>query len=313
MDFFDQLEQWEKFDLWEEVFSNLNQESNRITATLTTDVGKSEHNSSLNRYKDVLPYDHTRVLLENDCYINANHTQILSSSYILTQGPIPGTCRDFWDMAWSYDIPIIIMLCKIVENCQNKCYQYWPLKPNVPVTYGEFVLTTKTKKALDSYMISEIIVHKKDDRDTKKTFIHFHFTSWPDYGVPNDVKDFIHFVLKIQDLHKTFGISKPLCIHCSAGIGRSGTFVLIDSIIKQIVSESTTDNIDVIATLLSMRASRINLVQTCEQFKFVYFSIHYYLKNYCEVEAVDNGKENGDGNTTSSSNNSFESYDSQND
>lgn len=286
MDFFNQLEQWEKFDLWSEVFMNLKHETVKMSSSLKSDIGRLKSNLCFNRYRDILPFDHTKVPLDNDSYINANFVKISidRSNYILTQGPLLSTCFNFWSMIWKYDIPIIVMLCNVIENGQSKCEYYWPKYENIPIIFDHFEINLLFKEIYNSFEINEIEIKHKTLNLVKKCF-HIQYIDWPDYGIPDNVQIFVDFIRKVQKIEQNKNIYKlndefpPICVHCSAGIGRSGTFILVDTIIKQIEQEKTVNNIDVLSTLLFMRSCRINLINTADQLRFSYLSINYYIKN----------------------------------
>ncbi|XP_055224385.1 tyrosine-protein phosphatase non-receptor type 2 isoform X9 [Gorilla gorilla gorilla] len=192
-------------------------------------VAKFPENRNRNRYRDVSPYDHSRVKLQNaeNDYINASLVDIEEAqrSYILTQGPLPNTCCHFWLMVWQQKTKAVVMLNRIVE---------------------------------------------KESSGETRTISHFHYTTWPDFGVPESPASFLNFLFKVRESGSLNPDHGPAVIHCSAGIGRSGTFSLVDTCL---VLMEKGDDINIKQVLLNMRKYRMGLIQTPDQLRFSYMAI----------------------------------------
>lgn len=193
-------------------------------------------NKKLNRYQDVAPYDHSRIILKKGStdYINANLIKVEKANrkYILTQGPLIGTVGHFWLMVWEQGTKAVLMLNKLIEKKQEKCSQYWPAKTgkehammmdnvNLSLEYIEY-------KDYSYYLVRRL---KLTDLETgnSREILQFHYTTWPDFGVPSSPTAFVEFLRKVRSENVLEPNVGPAIVHCSAGIGRSGTFCLVDS------------------------------------------------------------------------------------
>lgn len=243
--------------------------------------GRLEANASLNRYFNVIPYDKTRVKLtrlENFDYINANHVTVSKAArqYILTQGPLVETIGHFWLMVWEQKSNFIVMLNRTVELDMVKCEAYWPEEEGSTDTYDDVKLSiTNEKTSVHKHFT--IRTFKLTDLETEKsrTITQYSYTAWPDHGTPESPTPILRLLI---DLRKTGGLDKmdePCIVHCSAGIGRSGTFILIDAVLSMIENQGSTEGIDIIQTLLEMRECRKGLIQTGTQLRFAYMTILY--------------------------------------
>lgn len=247
-------------------------------------------NKHLNRYRDVYPYDHSRVPLANVSttdYINASLvvSGSVSRSYILTQGPLKGTVEHFWSMVWEQKSSAVIMLNRVIENGTLKCHQYWPGGEEEVVMcemVGLKVENIETKPG-DHYNIGILrITHLESGESRDVT--HFHYTTWPDFGVPTCPDTFLQFLGAVRESGSLESSVGPAIIHCSAGIGRSGTFVLVDTCLLEAETQGIED-VNVKARLLEMRTFRMGLIQTGDQLKFSYISI---MEGARQLGLVDN-------------------------
>jgi len=240
---------------------------------------KSADNRCKNRYTDVLPFDETRVKLSgDDDYINACYVSppFLDQKYICCQGPLRNTCYDFWKMVWEQDCSIVVMLNKIIENNMLKCHPYWPSgeidedgDSDDEVVLNELKINFVSKEFFEFYTISKLRI-SNSAVDQSKDILHFHYHAWPDFGVPESPTMFLTFLNAVRQYYKQ---SKgPPVVHCSAGIGRTGTLILVDVILK-LIEEKQTNNIDVFSILLHLRKHRLGLVQTPDQLRFCFLSI----------------------------------------
>ncbi|NXN21721.1 PTPRJ phosphatase, partial [Nycticryphes semicollaris] len=240
-------------------------------------------NRGKNRYNNVLPYDISRVKLsEQNCatddYINANYMPGYNSkkAFIAAQGPLPSTIEDFWRMIWEKNIYSIVMLTKCVEQARTKCEQYWPDKESK--SYGDIIVTMVSEIALPEWTIRDFTVEKSNTTESH-TVRQFHFTSWPDHGVPETTDLLINFRHLVHEYSSQNPIDSPTLVHCSAGVGRTGTFIAIDRLIQQIDMENT---VDVYGVVYDLRMHRPLMVQTEDQYVFL---------NQCVMDIIRSQKE----------------------
>lgn len=199
-------------------------------------------NKSLNRYRDVSPYDHSRIVLKKGStdYINANLVKVEKAhrSYILTQGPLANTVGHFWLMVWEQNSKAVLMLNKLIEKKQEKCFQYWPVKIGKEhITKMDDVgLTLEYLENHDhSYYLTRTLRLTEVESGECREIIQFHYTTWPDFGVPSSPTAFLEFLRKVREAGVLEEDVGPAIVHCSAGIGRSGTFCLVDSCLVLVI------------------------------------------------------------------------------
>ncbi|KAG6928952.1 protein tyrosine phosphatase, receptor type J, partial [Chelydra serpentina] len=235
----------------------------KFAAELTDNRGK-------NRYNNVLPYDISRVKLSiqnhpTDDYINANYMPGYNSKkeFIAAQGPLPNTVQDFWRMIWEKNIYAIVMLTKCVEQGRTKCEEYWPDKGSN--YYDDITVTFVSEYVLPEWTIRDFSVENSDATESHSVR-QFHFTSWPDHGVPETTDLLIDFRHLVQENMRQNPPESPTLVHCSAGVGRTGTFIAIDRLIQQIEMENTSD---VYGVVYDLRMHRPLMVQTEDQYVFL--------------------------------------------
>uniref|UniRef100_A0A4X2KUG2 protein-tyrosine-phosphatase n=2 Tax=Vombatus ursinus TaxID=29139 RepID=A0A4X2KUG2_VOMUR len=229
---------------------------------------KLSQNLDKNRYKDVLPYDTTRVLLQGDeDYINASYVNMeipstkIVNQYIATQGPLPHTCVHFWQAVWDRKLSLIIMLTTLTERGRTKCHQYWPDPPDV-MEYGTFRIKCQSEVCTIAYVFREMLVTKIETGE-EHTVTHLQYVAWPDHGVPEDSSDFLEFVTYMRAMRVE---NEPILVHCSAGIGRTGVLVTMETAMCLIERSQPVYPLDIIR---KMRDQRAMMVQTSSQYKFV--------------------------------------------
>jgi len=284
-----------KAGFWEEFESLQQQECKHL---YSRKEGQKPENKAKNRYKNILPFDHTRVVLRGGdgkpgCdYINANyinheeadalaqHSQgKLAKQYIATQGCVPGTRIDLWRMIWQEGTRIVVMTTKEVERGKTKCARYWPNQGEVE-EYGSLRVEGISEETSKDYTLREFQVSLSGEEDSTRRIFHFHFLGWPDHGTPEDpgsVLNFLHDVNLKQETVGEIGSAGPIVVHCSAGIGRTGTFIVIDMIIDQIHTAGLDCEIDIQRTIQMVRSQRSGLVQTEAQYKFVYLAVQHHI------------------------------------
>ncbi|XP_013189154.1 tyrosine-protein phosphatase corkscrew [Amyelois transitella] len=320
----------------------------------TVSEGMKIENANKNRYRNILPYDQTRVVLrsrnnrpEAD-YINANYirtsrlcdssssvqssnesldsvnslimrnelkkpTPLVSKSlsddalreakmsfrldkingnlcrdavkdkvYVAAQGCLPNTKDDFWRMIWQEDIRIIAMITNEYENGKKKCERYWPMS-SCEERFGDLLVKSITETHYEDYLLREFDVC--DDKNTCRTVYQFQFTAWPDHGTPSESDGVLNFIADINRrmYHIMQSKNAPeqniLCVHCSAGVGRTGTFIVLDMLIDKIKSSGFNCEIDVHSTVKLVRAQRSGMVQNKSQYRFIYLALQDYIDN----------------------------------
>ncbi|XP_030223102.1 receptor-type tyrosine-protein phosphatase eta isoform X3 [Gadus morhua] len=226
-------------------------------------------NKTKNRYNNVLPYDSSRVKLsiqgtQFDDYINASYMPGYNSKkeYIGAQGPLPGTVNEFWRMVWEKNIQTLVMLTRCNEQGRVKCEKYWPEDSK---HFGNNTVTMTSEITLEDWTIREFDIKNVKTAETRSVR-HFHFTAWPDHGVPESTELLINFRHLVREHMDQYSANSPTVVHCSAGVGRTGTFIAIDRLIFQIERESI---VDVYGTIHDLRMHRTLMVQTEDQYVFL--------------------------------------------
>ncbi|XP_074918731.1 tyrosine-protein phosphatase non-receptor type 3 isoform X1 [Chelonoidis abingdonii] len=235
---------------------------------LAVTCAKIPQNMDKNRYKDVLPYDSTRIILQgNEDYINANYVNMeipsagIVNRYIATQGPLPHTCAHFWQVVWDHRLSLIIMLTTLTERGRTKCHQYWPDPPDI-MEYGNFRVKCQSEDCTIAYVFREMVITNIETGE-EHTITHLQYVAWPDHGVPDDSRDFLEFVNCMRPKRVE---NEPVLVHCSAGIGRTGVLVTMETAMCLIERNQPVYPLDIVR---KMRDQRAMMVQTSSQYKFV--------------------------------------------
>uniref|UniRef100_T1H0P9 Tyrosine-protein phosphatase domain-containing protein n=1 Tax=Megaselia scalaris TaxID=36166 RepID=T1H0P9_MEGSC len=232
-----------------------------------------EYNKSKNRYANVTAYDHSRVQLTpipgvtGSDYINANFCDGYRkhNAYIATQGPLQDTFNDFWRMCWEQKTATIVMMTRLEERARIKCDQYWPSRGTE--TYGNLFVTITETQELSTYSIRTFQICHKDYQE-RREIKQLQFTAWPDHGVPDHPAPFLQFLRRCRSL--TPLDSGPVVVHCSAGVGRTGCYIVIDSMLERMKHEKI---IDIYGHVTCLRAQRNYMVQTEDQYIFIHDAI----------------------------------------
>ncbi|XP_053301088.1 receptor-type tyrosine-protein phosphatase kappa isoform X3 [Pleuronectes platessa] len=236
------------------------------------DVAKKEQNRTKNRYGNIIAYDHSRVILQpieddpSSDYINANYIDGYQrpSHYIATQGPVHETVYDFWRMVWQEQSACIVMVTNLVEVGRVKCYKYWPDDAEV---FGDFKVTFVEVEPLAEYVVRTFTLERRGFNEVREVK-QFHFTGWPDHGVPYHATGLLSFIRRVKISNPPS--AGPIVVHCSAGAGRTGCFIVIDIMLDMAEREGV---VDIYNCVKALRSRRINMVQTEEQYIFIHDAI----------------------------------------
>ncbi|XP_051789826.1 receptor-type tyrosine-protein phosphatase H-like isoform X2 [Erpetoichthys calabaricus] len=254
-------------------FSEDYQSLRSVGTNQSTNAALLLENKNKNRFTNVLPYDCSRVKLqkdqENHCsdYINANFMPGYYSSkeFIAAQGPLPNTVADFWQMIWEQNVQAVVMVTNCQEGNKVKCEQYWP-EDCKPCVYEDILVTTVSDKEMEEWTLREF--HVKHVKTLESRIIkHFHFTAWPDHGVPDKTQSLIAFRELVRSFMNQLTRNAPVVVHCSAGVGRTGTFIALDYLLLQLSNEMA---VSVYSFVQRMRKNRPLMVQTESQYIFLH-------------------------------------------
>ncbi|XP_022431198.1 receptor-type tyrosine-protein phosphatase F isoform X9 [Delphinapterus leucas] len=229
-----------------------------------------EVNKPKNRYANVIAYDHSRVILTSidgvpgSDYINANYIDGYrkQNAYIATQGPLPETMGDFWRMVWEQRTATVVMMTRLEEKSRVKCDQYWP--PRGTETYGLIQVTLLDTVELATYTVRTFALHKSGSSE-KRELRQFQFMAWPDHGVPEYPTPILAFLRRVKACNPLD--AGPMVVHCSAGVGRTGCFIVIDAMLERMKHEKT---VDIYGHVTCMRSQRNYMVQTEDQYVFIH-------------------------------------------
>ncbi|XP_067292264.1 receptor-type tyrosine-protein phosphatase beta-like [Pseudorasbora parva] len=254
------------------------------------DVGRNQpqdsallsENRGKNRYNNILPYDSTRVKLsyvdDDSCsdYINASYIpgNNFRREYIATQGPLPGTKDDFWKMVWEQNVHNIVMVTQCVEKGRVKCDHYWPFDQE-PLYYGDLIVQMQSESVLPEWTIREFKICNEEQLSYSRVVRQFHYTVWPDHGVPEITQSLIQFVRTVRDYINRTPFSGATVVHCSAGVGRTGTFIALDRVLQQL---DTRDTVDIYSAVFDLRLHRTHMVQTECQYSYLYQCVRDVLR-----------------------------------
>ncbi|CAI5970937.1 unnamed protein product [Closterium sp. NIES-65] len=247
-------------------------------------------NRPKNRYIDVLPYENSRVLLggqsgtqsDGSDYINASHIVTNPSEahmprYIAAQGPLDDTAAAFWHMVWEQRAAAVIMLTREVEGSRIKCAHYFPSKAGASEAYGHMRVSNEgTVEMSDGGTLQrQLTVTNESTPGAPLSLLHLHYLDWPDHGVPRSTESIRDLIRSLRDSPSSSG---PFVIHCSAGIGRTGAYCVVDHAVRRVL-QGDLSALNMAATVLLLRQQRAGMVQTKEQYRFCYTAVRDELKH----------------------------------
>jgi len=268
----------------------------------TFDYARLVENLAKNRYTDVLCYDHSRVILQRDDndpesdYINANYVDGYKqkNAFISTQGPLPRTFSDTWQMVWEQRVVVIVMTTRTVERNRTKCGQYWPELEGTSQSCGIYSVTNESVENYEDFIITDLRLTNSQSGESRAV-CHFQFTSWPDYGTPDSALSMLQFLQCVREKQAEMVLAMsppwtghelgpPIVVHCSAGIGRTGTFCTLDIAIRKF---EDTEKVDIKSTVDCIRAQRAFSIQMPDQYVFCHLAFLEYVLNMGYVEEID--------------------------
>ncbi|XP_030589781.1 tyrosine-protein phosphatase non-receptor type 18 [Archocentrus centrarchus] len=251
---------------------------------LTTEAGALKENIKKNRYKDILPYDQSRVelsLLATDSdYINASFIRGAAGDckYIASQGPLSSTVTDFWRMIWQYDVKVIVMASREIEMGKKKCECYWAAA-HQSVSFGPFTVSSQGETHPNEDMVVRTLT--VTFQQASRSVIQYQFLSWPDHDVPYETAGVLDL---LERARSSRGASiSPLLIHCSAGCGRTGVICALDYIRDLLVTKQIMSDFSILNIVLELRRQRPSAVQTKDQFQFVYTATIAMIERFLQA------------------------------
>uniref|UniRef100_A0A4W4EG22 protein-tyrosine-phosphatase n=1 Tax=Electrophorus electricus TaxID=8005 RepID=A0A4W4EG22_ELEEL len=269
---------WEEFDALQKLDTKIKK---------SRDEGMRPENKSKNRYKNILPFDETRVILQDrdphvvgSDYINANYVKNKMCEigpqkvYIACQGCLATTVNDFWQMVWQEESHVIVMTTREVEKGRNKCVPYWP-DPGASKEFGSYVVMSRRERDASDYKVRVLELAPGAVREIWQ----YQYLSWPDHGVPVEPGGVLSFLTEVNFRQQAFHDTGPMIIHCSAGIGRTGTIVVIDMLIETISSKGVDCDIDIQKCIQMVREQRSGMVQTEAQYRFIYLAVKQHIES----------------------------------
>ncbi|XP_044288204.1 receptor-type tyrosine-protein phosphatase C isoform X2 [Varanus komodoensis] len=253
----------------------------RVFSKFSIKDARKPYNQNKNRYIDILPYDYNRVALSaipgelGSDYINASYIDGYKEprKYIAAQGPKDETTDDFWRMIWEQKATIVVMVTRCEEGNRVKCAKYWPSMEEETASYGDIIVKINECKVCPDYVIQKLHITNRREKTTERDVTHLQFTSWPDHGVPDNPNLLLKLRHRVNALSNFF--SGPIVVHCSAGVGRTGTYIGIDAMLEGLESEG---RVDVYGYVVKLRRQRCLMVQVEAQYILIHQALVEYLQ-----------------------------------
>uniref|UniRef100_A0A8D3E8Z9 Receptor-type tyrosine-protein phosphatase epsilon n=1 Tax=Scophthalmus maximus TaxID=52904 RepID=A0A8D3E8Z9_SCOMX len=250
-------------------------------------TGNLPANMKKNRVLQIIPYDFNRVILsvkrgqEFTDYINASFIDGYRQKdyFIATQGPLSHTVEDFWRMVWEWRCHSIVTLTELKEREQEKCFQYWPSEGSA--TFGDYTVELTGDTLCETFTLKDMVLTYRPEKQSQHVR-HFHFHGWPEIGIPAEGRGMIDIIAAVQRQQQQSG-NRPIIVHCSAGAGRTGTFIALSTILERVKAEGL---LDVFQTVKSLRMQRPHMVQTVEQYDFCYRVVQDFVDIYSDYECL---------------------------
>nr|ACE75314.1 protein tyrosine phosphatase [Glyptapanteles indiensis] len=252
-------------------------------------------NQAKNRYLDIPCWDHSRVVLDvktgGSDYIHANWIDGFEKpkKFIATQGPMANTTADFWKLVWQQCCYVIVMLTNAKVQSEEKCHQYWSPTKNGSLVVDEYCIKTLSVTARTNYIRTIIQITDKSLKESRK-LTHFQYINWFEYNTPSDLSRFVHFMTTIDRVRQAYmelffepneAFPCPVVVHCSAGVGRTGTFCAVDICLNQVVK---TLNLCIPEVVFNIREQRCSGVMSYRQYSFIYQVLEYFLSAQKNVD-----------------------------
>ncbi|KAE9421455.1 hypothetical protein Angca_002224, partial [Angiostrongylus cantonensis] len=270
----------------------LEQEAFRCDAEFAARCASENVHIMRNRYRDILPckfYDSNRVVLKKTAenpngYINASFISLPRGQmrFIAAQAPLASTLEEWWKMIDEQRVDLIVMLCKLVEMNKVKCERYWPSEVGKSLLFGcyEVMLETEESFGDDDYLLRRLRMTNQRNGDSK--VVHqLHYMEWPDHGCPSGEKQLINMIEKMAELQGQ--CDTPVLVHCSAGVGRTGTIISVNYI-RELIGSKELDSLDIFDLVMRLRKQRGSMVQTQDQYQFVHKCVAYYCRKQLGIQ-----------------------------
>ncbi|KAK6748345.1 hypothetical protein RB195_001143 [Necator americanus] len=261
----------------------LEQEALRSEAEFSSKHASENVHVMRNRYRDILPYDHNRVVLsrtdENpNGYINASFISLPKghTHFIAAQAPLTATLEEWWKMIEEQKVVLIVMLCKLVEMSKVKCERYWPSEIGQSLIFGCYEITLESEESFadDDYLLRRLKMTNQKTGESR-TVNQLHYREWPDHGCPTGESQLINMIEKMAEFKGDS--DAPVLVHCSAGVGRTGTIISVNYI-RELIESEELDSLDLFELVMSLRKQRASMVQTQDQYHFVHKCVAHYCR-----------------------------------